>query len=248
MKVFNACISIFNLLVSSSKLEEKGIDTFVRMITEYDIISKLLEKSEEGNARISSKAQEALIDFSFHPSIGEGFVSTYIVSRLETHQKNGNTKGTATMLNLLYKFISSFGMVKKDSALAPKKIFKVVLPSLFHKDQDIRNIALKILLEIQKKTGVVELSLFKDLNIPSASQNLIDHILQKVSEVQVENNEADKFMLDEDSNMHEEQNIDELQDKGKSKDWAQRELALKKIKKELNENEDSVTNSQFADT
>ena len=87
MKVFSSWIAIFSFWISSSKLEEKGIDVFVRMVTDYDIINKLLERSEEVNSRISSKAQEALIDFSFHPMIGEGFVSTYLISRLDDHQK-----------------------------------------------------------------------------------------------------------------------------------------------------------------
>jgi len=93
MKVFNVAIAIFTFLVSSSKLEEKGLDVFVRLVTELEIVIKLLNKSEEGNARISTKAQEALIDFSFHPMIGEGFVSTYLTSRIENHFANGNTKG-----------------------------------------------------------------------------------------------------------------------------------------------------------
>ena len=57
------------------------------------------------------------------------------------------------MLNLLSKFISSFGITKKDSPLTPKKLLKAVIPPLFHKDADLRTTSLKILLEIQKKTG-----------------------------------------------------------------------------------------------
>lgn len=240
-------MTIFNFLVSSSKLEEKGLDIFVRMVTEFEIITKLLEKSEEGNNRISSKAQEGLIDFSFHPMIGEGFVSTYLISRLESHQKNNNTKGITVMLTLLHKFMTSFGISKKDSSLAPKKILKLIIPHLFNKDPEIRNSALKILLEIQKKTGCIDASIFKDISIPSASQSLVDHIIKKVSEVEVEQNEKSKIVLDDDEE-RDEQNIDELKDKGKSKDWAQREIALNKIKEELKSNEDIITNSTFANT
>ena len=94
MKVFNAAMAIFNFLVSSSKLEENGLELFVRLVTEHEIINKLLQKSEEGNARISNKAQEGVIDFSFHPMIGEGFATTYLLSRLETHLSQNNPKGT----------------------------------------------------------------------------------------------------------------------------------------------------------
>ena len=178
MKVFNAWISLFSFMVSSSKLEEKGIDTFVRMVTENEIINKLLERSEESNTRISSKAQETLIDFSFHPMIGEGFVSTYLISRLEEHQKDNNTKGINEMLTLLFKFITSFGVAKRDSPLSPKSLLKVIMAPLFHKDQDIRNMALKILLEIQKKTGCIDESIFKEGSIPSGTQNLVENILK----------------------------------------------------------------------
>jgi len=235
------------LLVSSSKLEEKGIDIFVRMVTEHEIITKFLERSEEGNSRISSKAQEVLIDFSFHPMIGEGFVSTYLISRLDNHYKNGNIKGMSIMLILLHKFITSFGIKNKDTPLSPKNILKVIIPPLFHKDQEIRSYALEILLEIHKKTGLINESIFKDINIPSASQSIIDHIIKKINEVVVEKSDQTLIDLDDD-NIHNEQNIDELQDKGKSKDWAQREIALKKIKEELKSNEDSVNNQVFANT
>lgn len=186
MKVFNACISLFSFMISSSKLEEKGIDIFVRTVTENEIINKLLERSEEGNTRISSKAQEILVDFSFHPLIGEGFVSTYLISRLEEHQKDNNTKGISEMLTLLFKFITSFGVAKRDSPLSPKSLLKVIMAPLFHKDQDIRNMALKILLEIQRKTGCIDESIFKEGNIPPGTQNLVENILKKVSEAEVE--------------------------------------------------------------
>ena len=178
MKVFNTWIAIFSFCVSSSKLEEKGIDIFVRLVTDYDLINKLLERSEESNARISSKAQETLIDFSFHPIIGEGFVSTYLISRLDEHQNENNPKGIYEMLNLLHKFIISFGISKSDSPLSPKTLLKVVIQPLFHKDQEIRNVALKVLTEIQRKTGCIDESIFKEDSIPSGAQNLVDNIIK----------------------------------------------------------------------
>ena len=55
-------------------------------------------------------------------------------------------------------------------------------------------------------------------------------------------------MILEEDEEHEDQDIDDLKDKGKSKDWAQREIALKKIKEELKSHEDSISNSGFANT
>ena len=248
MKVFNAWVAIFNQLVSNSKLEEKGIDVFVRNITEYELISKLLERSEEGNSRISSKAQEAVIDFSFHPSIGEGFASIYIFSRLQNHYENSNTKGTGVMLNLLYKFIASFGINKIDSPLSPKKILKVIVPPLFHKDKEIRDISLKILLEIHSKTGLINESLFKDLDIPSTSQSIIDNIMKTISEVKVDKIQKSEIEFEDDESPQGTGDIGDLQNKGKSKDWAQREIALKKIKKELKDNENCVADNKFSET
>jgi hypothetical protein len=75
----------------------------------------------------------------------------------------------------------------------------------------------------------------------------VDNIIKKVAEVEVE--EVDKQQLVfEDDDEYEDQNIDELKDKGKSKDWAQREIALNQIKEELKSNENAVTNSNFANT
>lgn len=75
----------------------------------------------------------------------------------------------------------------------------------------------------------------------------MDNIIKKVAEVEVE--EVDKQQLVfEDDDEYEDQNIDELKDKGKSKDWAQREIALNQIKEELKSNENAVTNSNFANT
>ena len=196
MKVFNTWVAIFNQLVSNPELEEKGIDVFVCNVTEYELICKLLERSEEGNARISSKAQEAVIDFSFHPSIGESFVTTYIISRLESHCENSNTKGTGVMLNLLYKFITSFWINKRDSPLSPKKILKAIVPPLFHKDKETRDISLKIILEIHSKTGLINESLFKNLNIPLTSQSITDNILKAISEGKVE--KVQKFEFEDD--------------------------------------------------
>lgn len=85
--------------------------------------------------------------------IGEGFASTYLISKLDEHQRESNQKGVYEMLNLLYKFITSFGLSKNDSPLSPKCLLKVIIQPLFHKDQEVRNVALKVLIEIQKKTG-----------------------------------------------------------------------------------------------
>ena len=89
LKVFNASLQLFNLFVSSAKLEQ-----FLRFIADAELVPKFLAKTEDGNVRVISKVHEALIDFAFHPSIGEGFVATYLIARIAFHNKTMQ-EGTA---------------------------------------------------------------------------------------------------------------------------------------------------------
>ena len=82
------------------------------------------------------------------------------------------------MLNLLNKFITSFGVSKGESPLSPKSLLKVIILPLFHKDQEIRNVALKVLIEIQRKTGWIDESIFKEDIVPTGSKSLIDNIIK----------------------------------------------------------------------
>ena len=51
---------------------------FKNQIVEKNIVLKLLQKSEEGNTRITNKIHETLIDLSFNPKIGESLTSSFI--------------------------------------------------------------------------------------------------------------------------------------------------------------------------
>ena len=82
VKVFSQSIELFQFLISSPILEEKGIETFVRAVTDLDIVGKMLVKSEDGSGRSVGKVHDVLLDFSFHPGIGEGFAASYLVSRI----------------------------------------------------------------------------------------------------------------------------------------------------------------------
>ena len=77
MKVFNSSLSLFNILVSSTKIQQdpQTINTFKDTATREDIIPKLLLKSEESNTRLTNKIHEALLDLSYHPKIGEDLVA-----------------------------------------------------------------------------------------------------------------------------------------------------------------------------
>jgi hypothetical protein len=92
-----------------------------------------MQKSEEGNTRITNKIHECLLDFSFHPKIGEAHVASFILQRIQSHNKAsqnkgsgeenqqikpsilgestlGSYKGLLAQLALLYKFVNSFGV------------------------------------------------------------------------------------------------------------------------------------------
>lgn len=81
IKIFNLCLQLLTLLITSAKVEQspQAIDTFKRVFTERNITLKLLQRSEEGNTRLTNKIHECLLDYSFHPRIGEAHVSSFIL-------------------------------------------------------------------------------------------------------------------------------------------------------------------------
>lgn len=81
VKVFNLCLQLLTLLITSAKIENSdlAIDNFKRVFIERSITLKLLQRSEEGNTRITNKIHECLLDYSFHPRIGEAHVSSFIL-------------------------------------------------------------------------------------------------------------------------------------------------------------------------
>lgn len=71
-------------MISSTTIETKGINEFTGYLDEFGVIEKLLAKSEEGNQRVTAKVHESLLDFSFHPKIGESIVGKQILERVTT--------------------------------------------------------------------------------------------------------------------------------------------------------------------
>jgi len=80
IKVLNVSLQVLNLLISSAKIEQSNaIEIFKKVFIERNIVLKLLQKSEEGNTRMTNKIHECLLDFSFHPKIGEAHVASFIL-------------------------------------------------------------------------------------------------------------------------------------------------------------------------
>jgi hypothetical protein len=142
-----------------------------------------LQRSEEGNTRLTNKIHESLLDFSFHPRIGEAHVSSFILQRINSHNKQaapsivaskppladsrnstieqgsglGSYKGLLAQLALLYKFVNSFGVsAKKRGPLNASDIFNAILPSLSHSSQDVRSASTKILLDVHRLSGAIK--------------------------------------------------------------------------------------------
>lgn len=85
MKVFNAMLHMFNLMISSSKIDQDpaSIAMFRKLLAQEEVVPNLLLKSEESNTRLTNKIHEALLDLSYHPKIGEDLVSQAILDRIE---------------------------------------------------------------------------------------------------------------------------------------------------------------------
>ena len=84
------------MLIASPKLDQSSqiAETFKRTFTERSVTLKLLQRSEEGNTRLTNKIHECLLDFSFHPRIGEAHVASFILQRINQHNKL--TSGSAS--------------------------------------------------------------------------------------------------------------------------------------------------------
>jgi len=83
IKVFNVALALFNLMVSSSKIDQDttAMRKFFQAIEKEGVVPKLLTKSEESNTRITNKIHEALLDLSYHPQIGEDFVAGALLNQ-----------------------------------------------------------------------------------------------------------------------------------------------------------------------
>ena len=77
-----------NQLVSSQKIEKDGASEALKnTIIEKNVVLKLLQKSEEGNTRITNKIHETLLDLSFNPEVGEALTSSFILQRIQAHNR-----------------------------------------------------------------------------------------------------------------------------------------------------------------
>ena len=79
--MFNVSLHMLNLMISSSKVDQDpaSIAIFLQMITEEEVVPKLLLKSEESNTRLTNKIHETLLDLSYHPKIGEDLTALAIL-------------------------------------------------------------------------------------------------------------------------------------------------------------------------
>lgn len=90
IKVFMLSLQLLNLLISSQKIEKQGkTSVFKNKVIEHNLVLKYLQKSEEGNTRITNKIHEALLDLSYNPHVGEAMTSAFILQRIQAHNRAG---------------------------------------------------------------------------------------------------------------------------------------------------------------
>jgi len=79
IKVHTNSLALLSLLITSSKVENQCAQILKDAILHKNVILKLLQKSEEGNTRVTNKIHEVLLDLSFNPQIGEATTSAFIL-------------------------------------------------------------------------------------------------------------------------------------------------------------------------
>lgn len=88
IKVFSISLQLLNLIVGSMRLEKTlSPDLLKNQIVERNVVLKLLQKSEEGNTRVTNKIHEALLDLSYNPMVGEALTSAFILQRVQAHNR-----------------------------------------------------------------------------------------------------------------------------------------------------------------
>lgn len=183
------------------------------------------------------------------------------MQRIETEAGLGSYKGLLAQLALLYKFINSFGISSRTRGpLSVRDVLKSVLPAIQHPNQDVRNAAGKILLDLHKLSGCVT-----EDDLQSLSDKIRSVILNKLQTIKVEKNlnehddlpkaglsmnqDLDDAELTESAEVtgtfgvkkpsqasaleNKQQviidKISTVQEKGQSKDWQEKEVALREM-------------------
>ena len=103
---------------------------------------------------------------SYQTYIGENVVAFAAFDLLKSHNSN-NHKGAMAQLALIYKLVNSFpvhseSVASEDSddlkALTKDQILRSVLPWTQHTKDDIRNVATKITIDVQRLTKSVTIA------------------------------------------------------------------------------------------
>ena len=205
IKVFSISLQLLNLLTGSAKIEKSNkTDLLKNLIVEKNIVLKLLQKSEEGNTRITNRIHETLLDLSFNPEVGEAVTSAFILQRIQAHNRAfeqkktgaaaegqieteaglGSFKGLLAQLALLYKFVNSFGIASRTRGpLSVRDILKSIMPAIQHPNQDVRNASGKILVDVHKLSGCVN-----EEELEGLSDKTKNVLLAKLAKVEVEKN------------------------------------------------------------
>ena len=126
----------------------------------------------------------------------------------------GSFKGLLAQLALLYKFINSFGIASKTRGpLSVRDILKSVIPTIQHQNQDVRNAATKILIDVHKFSGCVNEEALENLN-----DKVRQTLLEKLKTVEVEKNLEETNSRVQADRDHKVKQIKEERDEGDDDD------------------------------
>lgn len=166
IKVFNLSLQLFNIVIQSTRVERdpNAVQALCKAMKEELLIQKFLLHSEQSNTRVTNKIHEALLDLAYQSHLGEDVVTNAVYEQIRRLTGGTNHKGLLAQLALLYKLVNTFTVHKSQGtsteqeeghALTWYLILEVVLPSVCHSKDDIRNASVKIIVDVQKKTGLV---------------------------------------------------------------------------------------------
>lgn len=168
-------------------------------MTDCDLITKLIQKAEE-NQRQLAKGKEAMMDLCFHPQIGPGYVASFLNSRIAYHNKfdpgatdnedplnpthsSQNTNGLLRCFAVLQEIVSKFKLAKSGPfSLGP--ILEILVPGVQHRhSKSIRDLTLKILVELHKKGHSINTNRLEKLGLSAQYISQIENKLAKIKPV-----------------------------------------------------------------
>lgn len=193
IKVLNLSLQLLSDTVQAQKVEQDpALSMALRYaILHHQVIPKLVQKSEESNTIVTKKIHESLLDLSYNPKMGSDLVAEVILKQIAQHYEHKviNPKGLMAQLALLFKFETSFGLHlgqqssipsnKGGTALTVDAVLNASVPAVALNNQDVKNAAIKIILDVQKLSGEV-----KESHLAALPEKTREMLMERLSQVE----------------------------------------------------------------